>query len=117
MVEREFLQAVINANISDEMNEYATAGIAKLDARNAKRKATPSKAAVANEPIKVQITEFLGTVEAATAMVIADKVGITTAKAVAVLGQMDNVGSRDIKVPKVGTRKAWFLVPTEGEEA
>ena len=117
MVEREFLQAVIDANISEDMNDYAKAGIAKLDARNAKRKATPSKASIANEPIKAQITEFLGTVEAATTMVIADKVGITTAKAVGVLGQMDNVASKDIKVPKVGTRKAWFLVPTEGEEA
>ena len=117
MVEREFLQAVIDANISEDMSEYAKAGIAKLDARNAKRKATPSKAAVANEPIKAQITEFLGTVEAATAMVIAEKCNITTSKAVAVLGQMDNVANRDIKVPKVGTRKAWFLVPTEGEEA
>ena len=45
MTEREFLTKVIAIEgISKELSDYATEGIAKLDARNDKRKNTQTKA-------------------------------------------------------------------------
>lgn len=43
MTEREFYEAVIAANLSDEMNGKARERLAALDARNEKRKNTESK--------------------------------------------------------------------------
>ena len=57
--EREFLNAVIANTITAEVIAYATEGIAKLDARNEKRKATLTKAQKENEPIANAIMEAL----------------------------------------------------------
>ena len=59
MNEREFLTAIINGNITADVIAHANEGIAKLDARNEKRKATQTKAQKENEPIAQAILEAL----------------------------------------------------------
>jgi hypothetical protein len=59
MTNRDFYNAVINANINEEMTQFATDAIAKLDARNAKRANTESKTQIANKPIIEAISRVL----------------------------------------------------------
>lgn len=42
MTRREFLNAVMEANISAELSDYASSAIAQLDKQNASRKSSPS---------------------------------------------------------------------------
>ena len=56
---QEAYKAVINANISKEMSDFAQGEIDKLDAKNEKRKNTQTKAQKENEGIKSQIVECL----------------------------------------------------------
>ena len=67
MTNREFYTAIVNGEMNDEIVAKATEEIAKLDARNAKRSATPSKKSLENEPIKAKIVEFLASDLAAEA--------------------------------------------------
>lgn len=120
MNETDFLATVLEAHISDEVDEYIIARQAKRDADNAKRreKATSKKAAE-NDPLKAQIMEFLGTVGGATTAVVADKVGITTPKASPLLRDLVAEGKltvKDVTVPKKGKQKSYSIVG-EGEEA
>ena len=58
MTTREYFQNVLNSHISEEMDNYSTDAISKLDARNEKRKTTPSKASVAVAERAAAIAEF-----------------------------------------------------------
>lgn len=116
MTNREFLTAVANANISEEITAKANEELGKMDATNAKRKTVQSKTAKENEPIKKAIMEFLASVEGATAPVIGEKVGITTQKASALARQLADAGAvvaYDVKVPKKGTLKAYKVATEE----
>lgn len=113
MTTREFLNAVISANISEELTDYAKDAIVKLDERNAKRASKPSKTAIANEPIKAQIAEYLADKGATTSTEVGSAIGITTQKASALLVQMVGDGlltSEEVKVPKKGKVKAYRIV-------
>lgn len=67
MTKREFLNAVIESAIDENIKEFATAELEKMDAVNAKRREKASeKSAEKVEETKVFVTEFLGT-EAQTA--------------------------------------------------
>lgn len=113
MTTREFLTAVKSANINDEITAYAEDGIAKLDAKNAKRASTPSKTAIANEPIKAKIVEFLGQNGSATASDISSALEISTQKASALSRQLVESGVltvTEVKVPKKGTQKSYAKV-------
>ena len=59
MTRREMFEAIVNGNITEEVVAMAQNEIVKMDERNAKRKNTPSKTALANEPIKARIVEVL----------------------------------------------------------
>lgn len=59
MTNREFLNAIINSTVADELKTHAENEIAKLDARNAKRSSKPSKTQIANEPLIAQLREIL----------------------------------------------------------
>lgn len=107
MTYRDFYNAVIDGTITEEMQTFAHEAIAKLDARNARRAERPSKTALANEPIKAEIAKVL-TNEPQTASVIASAVGISVQKASALLRQMD-CEVTEIKIPKKGTQKAYFI--------
>lgn len=108
MTNREMFEAIVNGNVTDEVVAKAHEEIEKLDARNAKRKNTPSKKAIENAPIIEAIKGVLGE-EPLTASEIAEKVEISTQKASALLKQVEGVKVTDVKVKGKGTRKAYSL--------
>lgn len=114
MTNREFLNTIINANISDEITTQAQDMLAKIDARNAKRASQPSKMAVANAPLKEAIVNLYSEeVKNLTATEVGTRLGITTQKASALLRQLteDSVlTSEEVKVPKKGKVKSYSLV-------
>ena len=76
--------------------------------RNAKRKNSPSKKSVENEPIKAQIKSIL-TDTPHTASEIAETVGISTQKASALLRQIDGLTVTEVKVKGKGKVKGYAL--------
>lgn len=109
MTNREFYEAIINANINDELTTFAAEGIAKMDKRNEKRSSKPSKVAVANIPIKESIATLLID-KGMFASDIAVALGISTQKASALCRQLveDKVLTvTDVKVPKKGVVKQY----------
>lgn len=104
MTRREFFEAIKQAEGLDvELKLFAEKEIEKMDARNAKRKGSPSKKAVENAPIKEAIVELLNhykelTGEPLPASEVGEKVGISTAKASALLRQIDRLVVEEIKV-------------------
>ena len=105
MTNRDFYNAVINANINEEMTSFATEAIAKLDARNAKRSERESKTQIANKPIIEAISRVL-TDEPMLASKIAELCEISTQKATK---KVEGVQSVDVKVKGKGTQKGYFL--------
>ena len=47
MTSREYFQTVLNAHLSDKMDDMSIKLLARLDTKNAKRKTTPSKEQIA----------------------------------------------------------------------
>lgn len=118
MTYREMYTNVINGTIDEETVEMAKTAIAKLDERNAKRASKPSKTAVANEPIKASILEFLADGEAHLAKEIGEAVGITTAKASSLCGKLaqeEKVVASKVKLPKIGERYTYTLAQSRGK--
>ena len=112
MTTREFLTAVIASNISEEMNAKATALIDALDKKNSQRKAKPSKTAIANEPIKQAIVDYLTANGTKTAPEVGVALTMTTQKASALCRQLVESGVlkvEEVKVPKKGTLKAYSV--------
>ncbi len=113
MTQREFLNAVSNSTfINTEVAEFAKAELAKMDARNEKRKATPSKTAQANEPIKAEIVKVLTEKGTMCAADVGELVEISTQKASSLLRQLvedGTVKSEDKKVPKKGSVKFYSI--------
>lgn len=86
MTNREFYAAIAaSTNLSAELVEFATAAIAKMDATNEKRKNTPSKTAIANQPLLDHIADEVLTVEPKTASDVAAVLEISTQKASSLL--------------------------------
>ena len=107
MTKREFYEAVMALeNVDAELVLFAENEINKMNERNAKRKSTPSKTAIANEPIKAQIAEVL-TETPQSASEIAEKVGISTQKCSALLRQIENLTVTEIKVKGKGKVKGY----------
>ena len=113
---REFLTGIVEgATITAEQAAFAAKEIEALDKRNEKRKATPSKTAIENAPIKEKIVEFLtGKENPIIATTIATELGITTQKASALARQLVEAGTLvavDVKVPKKGKVKGYAIAP------
>lgn len=116
MTNRDFLTAVISGKVTDAVIDHAKTQLAALDARNEKRKNTPSKTATANAPIKEALLAWLSE---QTEPVLADAAfaagieGINSpAKAVALFTQLSaegKVDKTDIKVKGKGVRKAYSI--------
>ena len=114
MTNREFLQTIVSANINTEVTDFATEALRKLDERNAKRASSPSKTAVANEPIKQAIVAHFA--ENHDLWMTASEVGqmneITTQKASALLRQLVEGGvlkSQETKVTGKGKVKTYAI--------
>lgn len=123
MTNREFLTAIAsNTSLDSALTDFATEQIAKMDARNEARKASskPSKTAIANEPIKASIMEFLSKqCEPVIACTVAEGVGISTAKASSLLRQLVEGGKvvkSEVKIPKKGKTAAYAVALTESAD-
>ena len=108
MTNREFFNAVISAEINDEVIAHAKESLEKLDIRNAKRAERPSKTQKANEPIIRAIADLL-TNEPMLASEIAEKCEISTQKASALVKKVEGVSVCDVKVKGKGTQKGYFF--------
>ena len=120
MTNREFYNAVIGAEVSEELKAFAKSEIDKLDKKNEKRKNTQTKEQKANEGIKSQIVEFIKENGASVASVIANGCGISTQKASALcklLCEDKELVVSDIKVKNKGTLKQYALAEVETEDS
>ena len=113
MTNREFFTAIVsNPTLSAELVEFATEAIAKLDKRNASRSSKPSKASLANAPIKASIIEYVTAHANALASDIATACEISTQKASTLCRQLVEDKALtvcEVKVPKKGKLKAYSL--------
>jgi DNA-binding Lrp family transcriptional regulator len=113
MTEREFLTAVLAVEgIAEDVRTHATEGIAKLDAKNSKRKNTQTKTQKENEPIKASIVALLTENGAMVASEIATAIGISTQKASALCKQLVGEGiltEGEVKVKNKGTVKQYSV--------
>ena len=102
MTIREFYKAIAASNASDEIKTFATEALIKMDEKNEKRRNTPSKAQIANEPIKQAILEALATA-----------VEVTTQKASALCRALvaeGKITETEIKVRGKGKVKQYSIV-------
>ena len=98
MTNKEFYQAIVSANINDELTAFAENAIKKLDEKNRKKRESTSPNQAANEELKTQIFE---TVSADpdryfTAKELADTHGVSTQKISALVGQMVKANLLDV---------------------
>lgn len=117
MTYRDFYNAVLTSTDNDELKAFATEAIAKLDARNAKRSAKPSKKSLENAPIKESIAEFLAD-GSHLASEIAKGLDLSVSKVSALCRQMVGDGIltvEDVKVKGKGTQKSYSLAQPMGE--
>lgn len=79
MTRREFLNAVLNANISAELSEYAIGAIAQLDKQNEKRKTAPSalKKAAEADGFDVRVLALMDTEQVTTSGAISERLGVS----------------------------------------
>ena len=115
MTNRDFLKTIsANETLPADVREHADKMLAQMDATLEKRKAKPSKTAIANEPIKQAIIEFImGRNELCIASAVAEAVEISVQKASSLLNQLAEDGKltkTEVKVPKKGMQKAYGLV-------
>lgn len=116
MTNRDFLTAIINGKVTEAVIDHAKTQLAALDARNEKRKNTPSKTAKANEPIKAALLAWLSEQSEPVLADAAFAAGIeginSPAKAVALFTQLfaeGKVDKTDVKVKGKGVRKAYSI--------
>jgi len=120
MTEREFLTKVLAIEgITDEVKGYATEGIAKLDARNDKRKNTQTKTQKENVETMKSIVATITANGKMVASEIGAALGITTQKASALCKLLVTDGTlsvADVKVKGKGAVKQYSLATPTAEE-
>ena len=109
------LTLVANGNITEEVKTWALNEIAKIDKKNAKRKATEGEIKEENKPIAEAILKALegGSMISST---LATTIGQTTQKTNGVAGEMVKLGMLTkfkVKVKNKGEQTAYELVATE----
>ena len=115
---RDGFNAVINGKVDDEVKAWAMAELAKLDAKNDKRRNTKTKEQVANEGIMNDIVAYIKANGAQVASELANALGISTQKASALCKILVDGGEltvADKKVKGKGTVKEYSLAEVEGE--
>lgn len=121
MTNREFFVSISAGNLTEDCIAHAAEALSKMDSANAKRKDKPSKAQVANAPIKQALMELL--MENPNAKYTENELGaaldITHNKAGSLARQLVAEGkatSAEIKIAKVGKRKVYSIAIEDGEE-
>ena len=121
MTNRDFYNAIINADLTavfeDEMaesvKEHAKAALGKLDATNEKRRNATSKKELENLPLMEQVVNEVLSFEPMTASDIGAAIGVNHNKATHIVKMAVTrglAGVKDIKVPKKGMQKGYFLL-------
>lgn len=108
---REALTAIINGNITAEVIAYAEGEIAKMDARNAKRKTAEGTIKEENKPLADAILATL-TNGAMISTDLAKAVGVGSQKLNGTAGEMVKLGmltKRKVKVKGNGERTEYAL--------
>jgi hypothetical protein len=117
MTNREFYNAIVKANIGDDITNHALAEIAKLDKKNAKRKAPNGEVKEENKPIAEAILSALANGSMLSAD-LAKTIGQTTQKTNGVAGEMVKLGmltKSKVKVKGKGELTAYALATTDAE--
>lgn len=107
---REFLNNILNGKITEADTAMAQVLLERLDARNEKRKNTPTKTQKENAPIKEQILTYVVEHPHTVAASVGAAMSITTQKASALLRQLVADGSltvADMKVKGKGVVKSY----------
>ena len=113
MTNREFFNAIIKANLSNELTAHATDELDKLDARNKARSSKPSKTQLANEPIKAHLLEILAVKPMTASEIHEVDADLSTQKISSLCRQLVDAGKltvEEVKVPKKGKQKQYSLV-------
>lgn len=116
MTKREFYEAIMNADaeITDEMIEFAQAEIERLDATAAKRAATQAeKSAVFNQEVLEYIAGLVVEGDFITATDAAVQFGTSVQKASAILRRavdLERATAQDVKIPGKGKVKGYTLL-------
>ena len=102
MTTREFYQAVVDGNITDDVLSKAQELIVALDAKNAKRKTTPSKEQIAAAERREAVRAFLMEQdEPVTRDVIAEALSISPGQAGAACKALGEIVTKtEVKVDK-----------------
>lgn len=114
MTTRDHLNAIIEGKLTAETQAWAQAQIEALDRRKAKRTEKPSKTAEANAPIKAAILNYLTENKGNkyTEAELGAVIEATHNKAGSLVRQLvaeGKVSVEEVKIPKVGKRKAYFI--------
>lgn len=113
MTNREFFNAIISANVNEELTAHATAELEKLDKRNAQRSSKPSKTQLANEPIKARLLEILAVKPMTASEIHEVDTDLSTQKISSLCRQLVEAGKlavEEVKIPKKGKQKQYSLV-------
>ena len=105
MTMKEFMNAVVKANISAELTAYATAEIEKIDNKNKTRKTKQTATQKANAELLTKIIADMTAGQVVTAGEIASKFGVSTQKASAILQggvKSGNLISAEVKIKGKG---------------
>lgn len=116
MTNREFFNAIINSSMPNEYKEHAQGELDKLDAKNTKRKNTPTKTQRENEGLMATIVEYISANGASVASEIGTALGVSTQKASALcklLVDAKTLAVADVKVKGKGTVKQYSLVKSD----
>ena len=120
MTNRDFFNAILSADVSAELKEFAQGELNKMDARNAKRSSTQTQTQKENIVHKEKILSLL-TATPQTAAELVPQVGLSVQKVSALCGQLVKDGKAKfelVKVPKKGQQNAYSLLnPNEIPQA
>ena len=114
MTNRQGYTAVIGGKITPEVVAWAQGELAKLDAKNAKRKAAEGEIKAENKPIADAILSKLSATPILSAE-LAKALELTTQKVNGVAGEMFKlgmIGKTKVKVKNKGEQTAYYLNPT-----
>jgi predicted HTH transcriptional regulator len=114
---RDGFNAVINGKVDDEVRAWAMTELAKLDAKNDKRRNTKTKEQIANEGIMNSIVEHIKANGSVVASELGTALGISTQKASALCKILVDGGEltvADKKIKGKGSVKEYSLAtPTD----
>ena len=117
MTNREFYNAIANGTVNEDIKVHALAEIAKLDKKNAKRKANEGEIKAENKPIAEAILKALVN-GAMLSTDLAKCIGQTTQKTNGVAGEMCKINmlvKNKVKVKGKGEQTSYELPPSAEE--